>query len=251
MAEIARGNHWYVADQFRVQMGSRGRRAVIEHRWHVFDRMLREWRGQGGSALTVLDAGCGDGINMIGLRRIAAAQRLDITVVGVDYNPVRLARARSADTEARLHRAALSQLPFASGSFDAILCNHVLEHVPELQASLLELVRVLRRGGLLIVGVPNEGCFMARTRNQLIQPAIGRTTDHVHFFTEASLADQLRGAGVRVRQVERETFFFPCTYVNQAATEFRLGHLFMAGLRRMFPSQAGGLIVAAEKPIDA
>jgi hypothetical protein len=108
---------------------------------------------------------------------------------------------------------------------------------------------VLRPGGLLIVGVPNEGCLMARLRNGIVQRSIQRATDHVHFFTARTLTAALASAGLRVRSVDRETFFFPCSYINIACNELTAGHWLMSGLRRLLPSQAGGLIVACEKPV--
>jgi len=45
-------------------------------------------------------------------------------------------------------------LPFAAHSFDAILCTQVLEHVPDAEHFLAELVRVLRPGGTLLLSVP-------------------------------------------------------------------------------------------------
>jgi len=247
--EIAAGNPWYLADQHRAQMGSGGRRRVIEDRWQVFADMVGRWRQRlpATAALTVLDAGCGDGINLVGLRTVAERHALNMQLFGVDYNPVRLARARRVDSDVRLQQGSLYRLPFADASFDIILCNHVIEHVPDTPSALAELYRVLRGGGLLIVGVPNEGCLFGRARNHVIQPWIGRTTDHVHFFTVESVSEALRTAGFDVQQIERETFFFPCSWVNALCTEFDAGHRLMAGLRRLAPSQAGGLIVAAER----
>lgn len=46
------------------------------------------------------------------------------------------------------------KLPFDDGSFDHILCTEVLEHVPDTVAFLLDLNRVLRQGGSLILTVP-------------------------------------------------------------------------------------------------
>ena len=249
-AEISAGNPWYLGDQIRSQLGSRGRRRVIEDRWQVFAAMLRDWRQRHrrSGALRVLDAGCGDGINLMGLRDAAARQHLDIELFGLDYNPVRLARARLAAAPVRLQQASLYFLPFVDGSFDVVLCNHVIEHVPDAPAALAELSRVLRPGGLLIVGTPNEGCLMGRIRNRLVQPSIGRTTDHVHFFTAQTVSDALQRAGLQVERVERETFFFPCSYVNACCNEFRVGHWLMGALRTLLPSQAGGLLVASEKP---
>jgi SAM-dependent methyltransferase len=51
-------------------------------------------------------------------------------------------------------RADLERLPFAAASFDAILCNHVLEHVGDDRAALRELARVLAPGGFAVLTVP-------------------------------------------------------------------------------------------------
>lgn len=45
-------------------------------------------------------------------------------------------------------------LPFASSNFDALLCNQVLEHVPDDEAFIAELVRVVKPGGLLLLTAP-------------------------------------------------------------------------------------------------
>lgn len=248
-AQMSAGNRWYLADQFHAQLGSRGRRRVIENRWRVFGEMLQAWATPAsGSALRVLDAGCGDGINLVGLRRIAAAQQRRLDITAVDYNPLRLERARTNDPASTVQRASLLNLPFVTGAFEVVLCSHVIEHIPDLAPALAELCRVLRPGGLAIIGVPNEGCATARLRNHWVQPSIGRDTDHVNFFTDRSLTAALAAAGFRIRRVERETFFFPHSYINAGLNELAAGHWLMAALRRLFPSQAGGLIVAAEKP---
>lgn len=249
-AEVAAGNPWYLADQFRAQLGSRGRRRVIENRWRVFGAMIREWARHRAIAgpVRVLDAGCGDGINLVGLRGIEEAERLPMRIAAVDYNQVRLQRARKVDPRAQIECASLYDLPFRPASFDVVLCNHVIEHVPDAPRALAELFRVLGPDGLLMVGVPNEGCLMARIRNGVIQPSIGRSTDHVNFFTDRTLSDAIARAGFAVRQLERETFFFPHSYVNAALNELTAGHWLMAALRRLLPSQAGGLIVSSIKP---
>lgn len=245
--QIEAGDPWYVDSQFRAQMRTAGRRRVIADRWRVYASMIAAWVGQqrpGATArLRVLDAGCGDGINLAGLHDLARQHRWLLEPVGVDYNPLRLGRARAQGTP--VQQASLYALPYRTGAFDVVLCSHVLEHVPDLATALSELHRVLRRGGLLIVAVPNEGCAMARLRNQFLQRHISRTTDHVHFFTAARLTAALAAGGFHPLRLERETFFFPLTYLNIACAEFAAGHALMAVLRRWFPSQAGGLMVSA------
>lgn len=46
------------------------------------------------------------------------------------------------------------KLPFAGDSFDAAICTHVLEHVPDDRSALGELYRVLKPGGAALVSVP-------------------------------------------------------------------------------------------------
>jgi SAM-dependent methyltransferase len=245
-AKIASGNPWYVADQFRSPLGSRGRQRLIERRWRTFGAMVRDWRERHATdrPLRFLDAGCGDGINLHGLAQWTGAGPLH--PFGVDYNPLRLTRAARVQ-QVRLPQASLFALPFAPASFDIVLCNHVIEHLADVTPALGELHRVIRPDGLLIVGTPNEGCLLGRARNHVFQPWIGRTTDHVQFFTADSLTHVMEGAGFAVRRLELETFFFPCSYLNMGCGELAAGHWLMDGLRRLFPSQAGGLIVAAER----
>jgi SAM-dependent methyltransferase len=48
----------------------------------------------------------------------------------------------------------IAEIPEDNASFDAVLCTEVLEHVPDPLGSLMELSRLLRRGGTLLVTVP-------------------------------------------------------------------------------------------------
>ena len=245
---ISEGDRWYIDNHFRAQMRTSGRRRIIENRWQIFRSMIDSWlaaRGD-GRTFTLLDAGCGDGLNLVGLRQMARSAGWAMRMSAVDYNPLRLGRAHNHAPEIPLQQASLYALPYRSNSVDVVLCSHVLEHVPNLGAALTEFARVLKSGGLLIVGVPNEGCAMARVRNRILQPAIGKTTDHVHFFTESALLATLAVSGFRVRSIERETFFFPISYINMLCAEFALGHRVMSLLRTWFPSQAGGLITALQ-----
>lgn len=48
----------------------------------------------------------------------------------------------------------LESMPFADESFDSVLCNAVLEHVVDVDRSIAELARVVRRGGHVVVAIP-------------------------------------------------------------------------------------------------
>jgi 2-polyprenyl-3-methyl-5-hydroxy-6-metoxy-1,4-benzoquinol methylase len=206
--EISAGNPWYVEDQFRVQLGSAASRAVVENRWSVFARAIDEWsRLHGGAAPSrILDAGCGDGINLMFLSRMRTERQWRTTIVGTDYSSLRVSRARTHDAS-RLVRACVVELGFRDESFDVVLCNQVLEHVPEDRTGFRELRRVLRPGGLLMIGVPNEGSPLGLLRNHVLQRSILTTTDHVNMYTDRLLRARLEGAGVEVVRIEPEGFF--------------------------------------------
>ncbi len=51
-------------------------------------------------------------------------------------------------------KADICNLPFSDESFDLVLCNHVLEHIPNDIRAMQELHRVLKKGGILIAQVP-------------------------------------------------------------------------------------------------
>ena len=52
--------------------------------------------------------------------------------------------------------ADLRCLPFPGGSFDAVLCNHVLEHIDRDDLAVAELARILKPEGLVVVTIPGD-----------------------------------------------------------------------------------------------
>jgi SAM-dependent methyltransferase len=92
---------------------------------------------------SVLDLGCGEG--QIG--RALAGSGAD--VVGVDPTVGQLRVAIERGGGPRYVRAGSSALPFADGSFDAVVVCLVIEHVDALEETLGEIARVLRPDGRL------------------------------------------------------------------------------------------------------
>lgn len=126
-----------VADNFR------GLEAFF-HRWR--ERVIRRLRPD-GEALRFLDAGCGTGLNL---------RHLPEGSVGVDLNGRSLTVVRRRLQGYSLVHADVEGLPFAAASFDVVLCTEVLEHVPDPEMALREILRVLKPGGSLIGSVPSR-----------------------------------------------------------------------------------------------
>jgi SAM-dependent methyltransferase len=215
----------------------------------MFERAIDEWvaRNNGAAPVRLLDAGCGDGINLQFVGRLVTARRWATTLVGADYSTLRVSRARALHVSG-LVQASVTALGFHDESFDAVICNQVLEHVPDDRAAMLELRRVLRPGGLLIVGVPNEGSPLGLLRNHVLQRSILSSTDHVNMYTRQRLVERLQGADFRVARVEGEGFFTPHTVLHAWLNRWRPVRHSLNSLARLLPSCAAGLQVVATRP---
>ena len=100
----------------------------------------------------ILVAGCG-----LGHEARHIYESLGGRLVGVDVGGAWDAELAERDGGAfRLVEASVQDLPFPDRSFDLVFYHHVIEHVADPAASLAELARVLRPGGLLYVGTPNR-----------------------------------------------------------------------------------------------
>src|SRR5690606_38670605 len=53
-------------------------------------------------------------------------------------------------------KADICNLPFKDNEFDVILCNHVLEHIPDDTKAMQELYRVLKPDGMAILQIPQD-----------------------------------------------------------------------------------------------
>jgi SAM-dependent methyltransferase len=108
----------------------------------------------------------------------------------------------SADLSSPLARVKLDvrEIPYEDAYFDVILCNHVLEHVPEDRAAMKELRRVLRPAGWAILQVPikREVTFEdpSATTPDERQRLFGQR-DHVRIYGRDYL-ERLQEAGFRV-----------------------------------------------------
>jgi ubiquinone/menaquinone biosynthesis C-methylase UbiE len=102
--------------------------------------------------MRILDLACGPG-NLS--RRLAARVAPDGEVVGVDLAPGMIALAHAAAIpNARFEVMDIEELSFPDASFDAAVCGHGLQFVPDLGRTLREARRVLRPGGRLAASVP-------------------------------------------------------------------------------------------------
>jgi 2-polyprenyl-3-methyl-5-hydroxy-6-metoxy-1,4-benzoquinol methylase len=132
----------------------------------------------------LLDVGCGSGA------LAATFARHGWSVAGVEPSAEAADRARAAGIE--VHTGTLDDAPWAGPTFDAIVFNHSLEHVPDPLASLRQAAALLRDGGTLAVAVPNFGCWQRRLFGpRWFQLDLPR---HLQHFETRTLADMFMRA---------------------------------------------------------
>ncbi|MFD6419216.1 class I SAM-dependent methyltransferase [Streptomyces sp. NPDC060194] len=191
---------------------------------HAFDRAERDnWAGRAGAyaetfgtlcahtaqplldaagvgpGTRVLDAGTGPGT----LAAAARARGAEVSATDADADMADLARTTVPDADVRV--AALPELPFPDGAFDAVTANFVLNHVSSPRTVLAALRRVARPGGLVAVtvwaapGAPGQALLWRAVEAAGYTPAPSARLDAAEDFarTPDGLTALLQEAGFR------------------------------------------------------
>ncbi|RZS91963.1 class I SAM-dependent methyltransferase [Aquimarina brevivitae] len=103
-------------------------------------------------------------------------------------------------------KADICDLPFKENSFDIILCNHVLEHIPDDTAAMRELYRILKPGGMAILQIPQDLSRATTFEDDSITDPKKRTEifgqyDHVRVYGR-DYFNKLRSIGFQVEEVD-------------------------------------------------
>src|SRR5205809_5401684 len=134
------------------------------------------------AGLNVADIGCGTGRHAL---RLAAA---GAQVTAVDFSEAMLQRACSKPGAAAVdfvqHDLA-KPLPLESTAFDRVFCCLVLDHIDELERFFLELRRLCRPDGCIVVSVMHPAMSLRGVQARFVDPASG------HRISLASHAHQL------------------------------------------------------------
>lgn len=135
----------------------------------------------------VLDVGCGNGVRLHRLRKIGwepQGQEVDSTSAAV----------AERDLGIPVYVGTLDSAPFPEASFDAVISNHVLEHVYEPEMLLRDAWRFVKPGGILVFIMPNASAYLHRVYGDdwkgLDPPR------HLRLFTPLSLIALAHRAGM-------------------------------------------------------
>ena len=144
----------------------------------------------------ILDVGAGSGT-------FPYANYPELRVAAVDL-------LQAPELRGRFARASADHLPFRAGEFDVVIAHWLFEHVDELAGTLDEVRRVLRRGGTLLVAVPNSRSFEDRAYRfvshvyKYVLLHWNKRIEHVQTITFLGLNQELYRRGFKLVRFREE-----------------------------------------------
>jgi SAM-dependent methyltransferase len=181
---------------FGVDPSRPERYSLRQARYAALADDISEWAGiaaRGGQTLSVLDVGCGWGPL---LRHLDTKPHFDnIAISAADVRDTALYR-KDVYRDYFIGDLTGGYPEISSGHYDVVVCEQVLEHLASLDTALATLVRVLRPGGRLIIGVPIFPPPLHLARKHLVpllpRPLRPDDSTHQQAFSLASFLRELR-----------------------------------------------------------
>ena len=169
-----------------------------DNRERIFTELLREVEVVVGRKGRLLDVGAGEGTLLV------AAVKRGWHAEGTDISSVMVRHIREK-LELTAHRGVLEDVNLPERSFDAVVMNHVLEHVQNPRSTLEEVARLLADEGVARVEVPNLASLSSRGKTFQSRFKLKKnpwrhydTAHHFWYFTPATLTGVLEASGLRV-----------------------------------------------------
>ncbi len=117
-----------------------------------------------GRDLSLLEIGAGSAVAM----RAFLARHTDAKAVAMELSPASIrAATRGSSPSLRAVAGNALDLPFRDRSLDAVVAFEVLEHLPDVARALGEMLRVVRRPGYIIIGLPNHASLWTPLEDRL------------------------------------------------------------------------------------
>jgi len=129
-----------------------------------------------------------------------AFKHLDINYYPIDLSPERYLEIPG------VQKVDITATPFPDQTFDLVLCNHVLEHIPDDGQAMRELRRILKPNGTALLQVPLGMRLSQTIEDPSVADAGERERrfgqfDHVRIYEQRDYLNRLRAAGFEVELI--------------------------------------------------
>lgn len=156
--------------------------------WWRWVKIIRKYKSSG----CLLDVGCGEGYFLQYAERHFKTYGIDISEYGIR-------EARKRAIKSKLYIGGVAPLNYDDKRFDIVTCFDVLEHLKNPEAAIQEFRRVLNRGGLFIIRVPNTSSLGSSWKKEEWFGFKDRT--HVSLLTNNEWLSLLRKDNFQILEV--------------------------------------------------
>ena len=197
-----------------------------------------------GKPVVIADVGCDRGIIKRFIPPVKNARWLGLDI---DTNREGIELANYDE----LHRCDFNVgLPLPDASVDIAICSHVLEHLPRPEFTIGEIARILRPGGMLLIGVPVAPKFVAHFREKQfakeLQSGKRKIGQHIHVFWTNRIRRLAEQVGLQVEfSTGTALIRKKGSRLENHALWIRLNQVWAA----LFPSLGQELCVQLRKPL--
>lgn len=148
-------------------------------------------------AKNILDIGCGRGLLLSEIENKYEIYGLDISQSAAKFT-------KKAIPDSHIVRSNGSKLPFKDSCFESIACLGSLEHFPDMDLALEEMKRVAKRGGTLILTLPNKNSWR---KNLIAKLCIKLRNLFFNYILEGNLTDlvkRIKNEGPPYQPIDRQ-----------------------------------------------
>jgi 2-polyprenyl-3-methyl-5-hydroxy-6-metoxy-1,4-benzoquinol methylase len=197
LSQCTTAHYWQSMQEFNDPQGTLPVAGSEQRRFKrskSFLDQIAKLLGKPPGEIRLLDVGCSSGAFL------NTAIQLGFRAEGVEPAPEAAATAQAAGLNVR--QGLLQEAGYAEGQFDAITLFEVIEHLQQPLELLQECRRILRPGGILLIGTGNAASWsMAAMGARWEYLHIAKHGGHVSFFSPESLASLGQRAGFEVAAV--------------------------------------------------
>jgi 2-polyprenyl-3-methyl-5-hydroxy-6-metoxy-1,4-benzoquinol methylase len=147
----------------------------------------------------VLDVGCASGAFVYSVKR----RGLDVVGIDLDKDSIKFGRDLGLD----LRHGRLEEMKFKGDEFDAVNLGDIIEHVKDPEGFLFECLRILKKGGVLIISTPNTNSFFPRA-TRWVYERLGLMWSHpsppyhLFDFSDENLSEFLSSNGLEILRID-------------------------------------------------
>lgn len=195
--------HLHVIEQVPVDYYQKGiKRNIFQRVWHI-NKLKIVIRFIPGTPKKILDVGCASGWFIFRIsKKFPKAQcyGIDIYDKGIKY-------AKKVYPKIKFKVADAHKIPYKKNTFDLVICTEVLEHLDDPQIAILEIKRVLKKGGFAVIELDSANLLFSIVW-YLWRKLWGKVWNdsHLHSFNVDKLEKMIKSCGLKIK--DRQKFNF-------------------------------------------